>query len=73
MPPEALAPVPEELLLNAQERVPESLKTFPKFESLLSNVLEEIRHDYHFSIRKAIGEEFVLLLSVSCGYFVVSS
>ncbi|XP_062507706.1 dynein axonemal heavy chain 3-like [Corticium candelabrum] len=54
VPPEALAPVPEELLLNAQERVPESLKTFPKFESLLSNVLEEIRHDYHFSIRKAI-------------------
>ena len=57
MPPEALAPVPEHQLVRIQEKMPDSLKTIPKFNQRVSDLLEEIRQDYHHSVKKAIGKK----------------
>ena len=57
MPPDALAPVPEEHMERAKERIPELLRENPDFAGLLFDLTEEIKKDYRFSIRKAIGKE----------------
>ncbi|XP_065826535.1 dynein axonemal heavy chain 3-like isoform X2 [Oscarella lobularis] len=54
VPPDALAPVPEEHMERAKERIPELLRENPDFAGLLFDLTEEIKKDYRFSIRKAI-------------------
>lgn len=74
MPPEALAPVPEDQLLRAQTRVSAALRTKSEFASLVDDLLEEVRNDYHLSVRMAIGnvmfvccKGLTIVLIVFCG------